>query len=362
MAPPPKGPPARKLLCMCSLSLCLTYACYSLMGGPGALPSSPLAPQGSPLSPSAADTPPPRNGSPAWLRTPSPPSVSEATEPSRAWTETDPPSASSPSSAPDRDLGVGGDSSSSSASVAAAAGSEAAAAAATATPDYGEKRLPQALIIGVKKGGTRALLEALRAHPDVRAVGTEPHFFDRNYDKGLDWYRGHSPGKGAQSLLVVARKRGPCRRKVPGPGRLELAPSGTKLSPGWVAGSVPPGQECRLRGFDFSLGQFTFASGRAFAATCCPTLLAWESQGRKAASGSHLLRRVTLQARNLGWEKTTSPRGYQSKRGVELVCAALSMVLKAALLWRRDQQCLGEPRAECKACDGPKDLSDSPCP
>lgn len=53
----------------------------------------------------------------------------------------------------------------------------------------GTKRLPQAIIIGVKKGGTRALLEAIRAHPDVRAVGTEPHFFDRNYEKGLEWYR-----------------------------------------------------------------------------------------------------------------------------------------------------------------------------
>ena len=47
----------------------------------------------------------------------------------------------------------------------------------------------QALIIGVKKGGTRALLEAIRVHPDVRAVGVEPHFFDRNYGRGLDWYR-----------------------------------------------------------------------------------------------------------------------------------------------------------------------------
>ncbi|KAF5908035.1 heparan sulfate glucosamine 3-O-sulfotransferase 4-like, partial [Clarias magur] len=54
------------------------------------------------------------------------------------------------------------------------------------TSDYGEKKLPQAIIIGVKKGGTRALLEALRVHPDVRAVGNEPHFFDRNYEKGLD--------------------------------------------------------------------------------------------------------------------------------------------------------------------------------
>ncbi|KAF0032887.1 hypothetical protein F2P81_015177 [Scophthalmus maximus] len=60
---------------------------------------------------------------------------------------------------------------------------------ANCTSDYGEKKLPQAIIIGVKKGGTRALLEALRVHPDVRAVGNEPHFFDRNYEKGLDWYR-----------------------------------------------------------------------------------------------------------------------------------------------------------------------------
>lgn len=54
---------------------------------------------------------------------------------------------------------------------------------------FGAKRFPQAIIIGVKKGGTRALLEFLRIHPDVRAVGAEPHFFDRFYDKGLEWYR-----------------------------------------------------------------------------------------------------------------------------------------------------------------------------
>ncbi|KAH0510187.1 Heparan sulfate glucosamine 3-O-sulfotransferase 3A1 [Microtus ochrogaster] len=55
--------------------------------------------------------------------------------------------------------------------------------------DEGSKQLPQAIIIGVKKGGTRALLEFLRVHPDVRAVGAEPHFFDRSYHKGLAWYR-----------------------------------------------------------------------------------------------------------------------------------------------------------------------------
>ncbi|XP_053710075.1 heparan sulfate glucosamine 3-O-sulfotransferase 3A1-like [Synchiropus splendidus] len=57
----------------------------------------------------------------------------------------------------------------------------------------GSKKLPQALIIGVKKGGTRALLEFLRVHPDIRAVGAEPHFFDRNFDNGLEWYRDLMP-------------------------------------------------------------------------------------------------------------------------------------------------------------------------
>merc|ERR1712168_885439 len=51
------------------------------------------------------------------------------------------------------------------------------------------RKLPQAIIIGVKKGGTRAFLEFLRFHPDVRAPGPEPHFFDKNYTKGLEYYR-----------------------------------------------------------------------------------------------------------------------------------------------------------------------------
>ncbi|XP_053131709.1 heparan sulfate glucosamine 3-O-sulfotransferase 2-like [Hemicordylus capensis] len=53
----------------------------------------------------------------------------------------------------------------------------------------GSKRLPHALIVGVKKGGTRAVLEFIRGHPSVRALGTEPHFFDRHYERGLEWYR-----------------------------------------------------------------------------------------------------------------------------------------------------------------------------
>ncbi|XP_035254841.1 heparan sulfate glucosamine 3-O-sulfotransferase 2 [Anguilla anguilla] len=63
----------------------------------------------------------------------------------------------------------------------------------TSSSKYGIKKLPKAIIVGVKKGGTRAVLEFIRIHPDVRAVGTEPHFFDRNYDRGIDWYRGLMP-------------------------------------------------------------------------------------------------------------------------------------------------------------------------
>lgn len=62
-------------------------------------------------------------------------------------------------------------------------------AAAGGRSGPGSRRFPQAIIVGVKKGGTRALLEFLRAHPAVRALGAEPHFFDRGYEKGLRWYR-----------------------------------------------------------------------------------------------------------------------------------------------------------------------------
>uniref|UniRef100_A0A0N5AS81 Sulfotransfer_1 domain-containing protein n=1 Tax=Syphacia muris TaxID=451379 RepID=A0A0N5AS81_9BILA len=52
-----------------------------------------------------------------------------------------------------------------------------------------QKRYPKAIIIGVKKAGTRALLEFLRLNPAIKAPGPEVHFFDKNYQKGFDWYR-----------------------------------------------------------------------------------------------------------------------------------------------------------------------------
>ena len=53
-----------------------------------------------------------------------------------------------------------------------------------------QRRLPQCIIIGVRKCGTRALLEFLNLHPRIQAADQEIHFFDNNtkYHRGLDWY------------------------------------------------------------------------------------------------------------------------------------------------------------------------------
>ncbi|KAL3875869.1 hypothetical protein ACJMK2_033778 [Sinanodonta woodiana] len=64
------------------------------------------------------------------------------------------------------------------------------------------RRLPHAIIIGVKKGGTRALLEYLRLHPQIKATGPEPHFFDDNYEKGLEWYRQQMPSSRRDQLTI----------------------------------------------------------------------------------------------------------------------------------------------------------------
>jgi len=55
------------------------------------------------------------------------------------------------------------------------------------------RKLPNVIIIGAKKSGTRALLQFLKIHPDVVAPGPEIHFFDKNYEKGYEWYRNQMP-------------------------------------------------------------------------------------------------------------------------------------------------------------------------
>lgn len=55
--------------------------------------------------------------------------------------------------------------------------------------------LPDIIVIGVRKGGTRALIEMLRLHGAVVSARNEIHFFDRdtNYRLGPDWYRAQMP-------------------------------------------------------------------------------------------------------------------------------------------------------------------------
>lgn len=179
------------LLMLCSLltSLyvfyCLAERCQSLTGpvvgqpggrgeagapGRGALARGPAAPAAWPAAAQSARPPQPR----PWRRRGRPPARDGGQE--AAWEEETPGLAGAP----------GG----------SGAGSSVAEPPPGTLPlllDEGSKQLPQAIIIGVKKGGTRALLEFLRVHPDVRAVGAEPHFFDRSYDKGLAWYRDLMP-------------------------------------------------------------------------------------------------------------------------------------------------------------------------
>ncbi|KAL4237190.1 Heparan sulfate glucosamine 3-O-sulfotransferase 5 [Mactra antiquata] len=58
-----------------------------------------------------------------------------------------------------------------------------------------KRRLPQCIIIGARKAGTRALLTYLNIHPDIVVKGPEMHFFDddESYQQSLEWYRKQMP-------------------------------------------------------------------------------------------------------------------------------------------------------------------------
>ena len=54
--------------------------------------------------------------------------------------------------------------------------------------------LPDFLIIGTQRGGTTSLYRYLKTHPYIGATSNKDiHFFDRRFNKGLSWYRGHFP-------------------------------------------------------------------------------------------------------------------------------------------------------------------------
>ena len=54
---------------------------------------------------------------------------------------------------------------------------------------------PDFIIIGVQKGGTSSLYSYLTHHPQIaEASQKEVHFFDLNFEKGVEWYRSQFPG------------------------------------------------------------------------------------------------------------------------------------------------------------------------
>jgi hypothetical protein len=56
------------------------------------------------------------------------------------------------------------------------------------------QRLPSCIIIGVRKAGTRALLQYLDLHPSIVASAKEQHFFNTDrYKLGLEYYRKEMP-------------------------------------------------------------------------------------------------------------------------------------------------------------------------
>lgn len=57
------------------------------------------------------------------------------------------------------------------------------------------RHLPQAIIIGTRKSGTRALLRFLEVNPSIKSASSEVHFFDKpqNFKLGLNWYREQMP-------------------------------------------------------------------------------------------------------------------------------------------------------------------------
>jgi hypothetical protein len=73
------------------------------------------------------------------------------------------------------------------------------------------RRLPDFIIVGAAKGGTTSLWQYLIEHPDVQSpITKEVCFFDRNFSRGLDWYRMHFP------IVATGRLQSTTKRQFTG--------------------------------------------------------------------------------------------------------------------------------------------------
>ena len=80
----------------------------------------------------------------------------------------------------------------------------------------GLRDLPDFLILGAQRAGTTSLYKYLVEHPAIAAppLGKGAHFFDTDFHRGPDWYRGHFPTR-IRKQYVRARSR---TRAVTGEG------------------------------------------------------------------------------------------------------------------------------------------------
>ena len=64
-------------------------------------------------------------------------------------------------------------------------------------------RLPNFIYLGPSKAGSTWLHEVLTRHPNVYMTAAKDlYFFDRYFDRGLDWYRGQFVGAGPEHRVV----------------------------------------------------------------------------------------------------------------------------------------------------------------
>jgi hypothetical protein len=70
----------------------------------------------------------------------------------------------------------------------------------------GRRMLPSFLISGAQRCGTTSMYKTLTAHPQVlpAVLHKGVHYFDTNYPRGLDWYRGHFPTEAAADQAGAA--------------------------------------------------------------------------------------------------------------------------------------------------------------
>ena len=67
------------------------------------------------------------------------------------------------------------------------------------------RQLPDFVIIGAQRGGTTSLYRYLTEHPDIgSSFRKEVHFFERFYERGMDWYLAHFPERGQAAVVGEA--------------------------------------------------------------------------------------------------------------------------------------------------------------